>query len=80
VLSISRHDSTSRTADGHLVELTDGGGVRLRPWSIRYSTPAELDAMASAAGLTLESRWADMARSELGPDADRHVSVYRARR
>ena len=36
---------------GQFVELTEAGGVRLRPWSLRYAPPAELDAMAAAAGL-----------------------------
>ena len=30
---------------------TESGGVRLRPWTVRWSTPGELDAMAAAAGL-----------------------------
>ena len=54
----------------------EAGGVRLRPWSIRYSTPAQLDAMAAAAGFTLESRWYDMARTPFDGQSDRHVSVY----
>lgn len=52
-------------------------GVRLRPWSIRYARPAQLDEMAAAAGFELEYRWADFARSPFNDDADRHVSVYR---
>lgn len=77
VLAITRHDADRQTAEGQFVELTEAGGVRLRPWSIRYSTPAELDAMAAAVGLTLEHRWLDMARHEFDDDADRHVTVYR---
>jgi hypothetical protein len=50
--------------------------VRLRPWSIRYSPPGELDSMADAAGLTLRARWADFDRSTFTDDSDRHVSVY----
>ena len=33
-------------AEGQFVELTEAGGVRLRPWSIRYATPAQLDGYA----------------------------------
>jgi hypothetical protein len=51
--------------------------VRLRPWSIRYATPDQLDAEAAAAGLELESRWADMARTPVDAHHDRHVTVYR---
>jgi SAM-dependent methyltransferase len=77
VLSISRQDAAGQRAEGQFVELTEAGGVRLRPWSIRYATPDQLDADALAAGLDLESRWADMARTPLGVDHDRHVTVYR---
>lgn len=79
VLSVARHHADLQTAEGQFVELTEAGGVRLRPWSIRYSTPGELDAMATAVGLTLEHRWLDMARREFDDDADRHVTVYRQR-
>ncbi len=43
VLSISVDDPDHQSAAGQFVELTEAGGVRLRPWSIRYSTPAQLD-------------------------------------
>jgi SAM-dependent methyltransferase len=77
VLSISRQDARAQTAEGQFVELTEAGGVRLRPWSIRYATPAQLDADAAAAGLEFESRWADMQRTALDAHHDRHVTVYR---
>ena len=78
VLSISRQDRRpSRRAEGQFVEFTEAGGVRLRPWSIRYADPAQLDATGGRAGLELESRWADMARTPFDADADRHVTVYR---
>ena len=76
VLSLSRHDAATGTAEGHFVELTETEGVRLRPWSIRYTTPAQLDAMATAAGLALETRWEDAAGAPFDDDSSRHVSVY----
>ena len=80
VLSISEHDPAAQRAAGHLVQFIDGARVRLRPWAIRYAPPAELDAMAAAAGLALVSRWEDFAappvrrrqpppRQRLRPDA-----------
>jgi SAM-dependent methyltransferase len=77
VLSITRHSALESTAEGHFVELTERHGVRLRPWSIRYRTPDELDALAEGAGFELERRWQDMARTSFTTDSDRHVSVYR---
>jgi SAM-dependent methyltransferase len=78
VLSISRHDAERQSAEGQFVEITESGGVRLRPWSIRYATPGELDEMAASAGFELEARWGDFGRVEFGPESERHVSVYRA--
>ena len=46
VLSVSIHNPAEQLAEGQFVELTETAGVRLRPWSIRYAPPAELDAMA----------------------------------
>jgi SAM-dependent methyltransferase len=76
VLSISLHDGDDQRAEGHYVELTETAGVRLRPWSIRYATPDELDGMAAAAGLALRARWGDFDRRSFTDDSDRHVSVY----
>jgi hypothetical protein len=77
VLSVSVSDGENQLAEGQYVELTEGTGVRLRPWSIRYSAPEELDAMASAAGLVLHARWGDFDGRAFTDDSDRHVSVYR---
>lgn len=77
VLSISRHDPERQSAEGQFVEFTEAGGVRLRPWSIRYAAPEQLDAMADRAGLTLEARWESFGRVNFDPDSPRHVSVYR---
>lgn len=79
VLSVTRQSAIASTAEGHFVELTERHGVRLRPWSIRYRTPSQLDALAADAGFDLESRWQDMARTPFTTDSERHVSVYRAR-
>lgn len=77
VLSISRHDARTQRADGQFVELTETGGVRLRPWSIRYSSPTELDGMAAAAGLVVEQRWEAFGGEPFTTDSARHVTVYR---
>lgn len=79
VLSIARRRSDGQVAEGQFVEFTESGGVRLRPWSIRYATLPQLDRMAQDAGLELEHRWADMNRTPYGLDHDRHVTVYRRR-
>jgi SAM-dependent methyltransferase len=79
VLSVSRQDPERQTAEGQFVELSESGGVRLRPWSIRYSTPAELDRMADDAGFDVEHRWASFDRAAFHDDDGRHVTVFRRR-
>jgi hypothetical protein len=70
------HDAAAQRAEGQFIEFTETGGVRLRPWSIRYSSPAELDAMATEAGLVLRHRWAGFDTSPFTDDSSTHVSVY----
>ncbi len=77
VLSVARHHGDDHIAEGHFIEFTDGDRVRLRPWSIRYLTIAEIDQMATDAGLVLESRLADWDGSTFTPGADNHISIYR---
>lgn len=77
VLSVSMQDPERQLAEGQFVEFTEAGGVRLRPWSIKYAPPAELDEMALGVGLTVEHRWASFARDPFDDAADRHVTVYR---
>ena len=76
VLSVSTHDPTNQRAHGHFVHFADGAPVRLRPWSVRYARPDELDAMAAAVGLTLSERLEGFHRQPFVTDSPRHVSVY----
>jgi hypothetical protein len=79
VLSVDATDPAQQRAEGQYIEFTEAGGVRLRPWAIRWSTPEQLDEMATGAGLELDERWSDFAGAPFDRDAERHVSVYRRR-
>lgn len=61
---------TSTSLDGSLVE---------RPWRIRYSTPAQIDEMAAAAGLICTDRWEDFAFTPFHAGSARQVAVWRRR-
>ncbi len=76
VLSVSVHDGDGQTAEGQFVEFTEAGGVRLRPWSICYADPEQLDTMAAAAGFGLRDRWSDFTKRRFDADSTHHVSVY----
>ncbi len=77
VLSATVNDPLTQRAEGQFIELTEAGGVRLRPWSIRYATPAQLDDMAATAHLTLAARYADTDRTQFDDGSRQHVSIYR---
>lgn len=76
VLSVDVHVPEAQRVDAQLIELTEAGGVRLRPASIRYAAPAELDAMAAAAGFEVGERWEDFAQAPFAADSAQHVTIY----
>lgn len=75
VLSATLLDANDQTISGQHIELGESG-IRLRPWSLRWITPDQMDRMARTANLRLVSRFADWDRTPFGPESDRHVSVY----
>lgn len=79
VLSVNTSDPARQQAEGQYIDISESGGVRLRPWSIRWSTPAQLDEMADEAGLELADRWESFTERSFHPDDERHVSIFRAR-
>lgn len=78
VLTATRTDALAQRTVGQFIELTEAGGVRLRPFVIRYASPTQLDALATAGGLRLTERWEDWAGRPFGPSSPSHVSVYTA--
>jgi SAM-dependent methyltransferase len=77
VLSVTTHDEAMQTAQGQYISFSESGGVRMRPWAIRYATTDQLDAMAHASGFRLAERWEDAQRAPFTAESARHVSVYR---
>jgi SAM-dependent methyltransferase len=75
-LRVHQYDRAAQTFVRQTIILTDGG-VRLKPFGMRYQWPEQIDAMAEAAGLRLEARYATWLRAPFGPDSHDHVSVYR---
>lgn len=78
VLVADVHQPADQTVDGQIIEFTESGGVRLRPFSIRYCSVDELDRMAQTAGFTLEHRLETVAGDgQFSADSATHVSIYR---
>jgi SAM-dependent methyltransferase len=76
VLQVTRSDPEAQMVTGSVVTITEEG-IRLRPWRIRWATPAQLDEMATAAGLERAERWGDWDRRPFDDDCPRHVTLYR---
>lgn len=77
VLSVSRADPAAQTVTGQFVDLADGAPVRLRPWSLRYASPEQLDELAAGAGLVLDGRWGGWRGEPFTDASGLHVSQYR---
>ena len=78
VLTCTEHDPVTQVVRGQHIEVRESG-TRLRPWVLRYATPAQLDELAAAAGLDLAARWGGWGRDPLQPADAMHVSVYGSR-
>jgi len=76
VLSASQHDPATQMIRGQHIDIS-AAGIRVRPWVVRYRTPEQLDALASATGFTLEARLADWSGTPWSDGAENHISVYR---
>lgn len=77
VLSAAQRDRARQTIVGQHIEITERDGVRLRPWRLCYATPDQLDAMAAAAGLALDSRHGGWDGEPFDGGSLNHVTLYR---
>ncbi|MCB1029920.1 MAG: class I SAM-dependent methyltransferase [Acidimicrobiales bacterium] len=75
VLSASKSDPNAQEVMGQYIDISSDGIV-MRPWQIRWSTPEQLDEMASDAGLVLSERWEDWSRSPFSETSPTHLSRY----
>jgi SAM-dependent methyltransferase len=72
----SRHNAAAQAISITHV-LGDEDGTREYRVTLHYSSLAELDAMAEAAGLAVAARWHDWTGTPVRPDSSDPVSVYR---
>lgn len=54
----------------------EDGGIKMKPMTIRYAWPSELDLMANLAGLFLENRYGGWEKQRFDDRSIYHVSVY----
>lgn len=75
-LRLLRYDRAAQTFLRQTVILTNDG-VQLKPFSLHYRWPKQIDELANQAGLHLEARYASWRRDPFRPDTTDHISVYR---
>lgn len=80
VLSVSNHDAGAQRIRGEFLEFENDECVRRRPWSVRYFSPTDIDAVARDVGLELVHRHADGHGTPFAESSSRHVSTYRRSR
>lgn len=78
ILAASKHDPTTQRVEGQHIEI-DASGVRLRPWSIQYASPTELDERLNELGCDLAARYGGWRREPFDDSCSRHVSIWRPR-
>jgi SAM-dependent methyltransferase len=71
-----RYNREAQTFVQQTVTITDGS-IRLKPFSLHYRWPEQIDALANQAGLQFESRYANWHREPFGPASTDHISIYR---
>jgi len=78
ILTATRHDPELQVVECQYIEIRESG-IRLRPLTIRYAPPAELDALAAAADLDLVERLSDWSGTPFADGDGTHISVYARR-
>ena len=75
-IGIDEYDVATQRLTSHHVESQPDGTVTRSSIPFRYVWPAELDLMASLAGMCLVNRWQDWSRHPFTNESRAHVSVW----
>lgn len=75
VVTATTLDHEHQTVSGHHLEVTDDG-ITARPWRLRWLTPAQLDNLATAAGLRRVERYRSWDQAPFFEGDETYISVY----
>ena len=75
VLTATVRDPDRQEITGQHIQISEAG-IRMRPWKIRYSTPAQLDELATAADFRLGNRSADWDEALFTDQSANAITTY----
>lgn len=78
-LGFDSYDLAHQGLTSHHFFRQDGGDWQRNSIPFRYAWPAELDLMATLAGLRLRERWNDWRRGPFTSESRQHISVWEKR-
>ena len=76
ILSRWQVDRDAQVISGVFTQVSSDAPDISRPYSVRYATVAEVDAMAHEAGLVVEQRWSSYAYDVFNDSSVRQITVY----
>lgn len=74
-LDASRHDPIAQRVTASIIRI-GADSISMRPVTLRYAWPSELDLMARLAGLRLRHRWGGWDEADFTSGCNSHVSIY----
>jgi SAM-dependent methyltransferase len=76
ILSRWQVDRDAQVISGVFTQVSSDAPTISRPYSVRYATVAQVDAMADEAGLVVEQRWSSYAHDVFDDSSVRQITVY----
>ncbi len=76
ILSRWQVDREAQVISGVFTQVSSNASDISRPYSVRYATVAQVDAMAQDAGLVVEQRWSSYAHEVFTDSSVRQITVY----
>jgi hypothetical protein len=76
ILSRWQVDRDAQVISGVFTQVSGDAPNISRPYSVRYATVAQVDAMAHEAGLVVEQRWSSYAHDAFDGSSVRQITVY----
>ncbi|MFV1990992.1 MAG: class I SAM-dependent methyltransferase [Acidimicrobiales bacterium] len=75
ILSVTQPGQEPQQLEGQFIQISEKG-IRLRPWSIRFLRPDQLDDLCARSGFSLVHRWSDWHGRPMTEESAQQIAVY----